>query len=252
MEERVKTGIKGLDKMLQGGLYRGTITVVKGAPGTGKSCFAIEFLGRGTAEFGEAGLYVTFEHFPEQLYRDASSIGFDFKRHEQDGKLKILFVSPRVFTSQLKEAGGEFDQLMVKHNIQRIVVDSINHLVEEEQDVKKFRALVYSFVNAFRRYNATTLITQEDPTIIGEFTAVEFGLSFMTDTLIQLRFVEIESAFKRALLVIKQRASAHDAKIREFQITSKGIQVEEPFKGKEGILSGAPRDVARRVEEFYK
>lgn len=252
MEERVKTGIKGLDEMLKGGLYRGTITVVKGAPGTGKSCFAIEFLSRGIEEFGEAGLYVTFEHFPEQLYRDASSLGFDFKRYEQDQKLKILFVTPHVFISQIKEAGGEFDRLMIKHNIQRVVVDSINHLTEEERDVKKFRAFVYSFTNGLRRYKATTLLTQEDPAIVGGVTAVEFGLSFMVDALIQLRFVEIESTFKRALLIVKQRASDHDRSIREFEITDKGIQIEEPFKGKEGILFGAPRDVARRVEEFYK
>lgn len=141
MEERVKTGIKGLDKMLQGGLYRGTITVVKGAPGAGKSCFAIEFLGRGIKEFAEAGLYVTFEHFPEQLYRDASSIGFNFKKYEQDGRLKILFVTPHVFISQLQKPGGEFDRLMVKGNIQRIVVDSINHLAEEEKDIKNSELL---------------------------------------------------------------------------------------------------------------
>lgn len=252
MEQRVKTGIENLDKMLGGGFHPGTIAVVKGAPGTGKSCLGIEFLARGIEQFGEPGLYVTFEHFPQQLYRDAASIGFDFKRYEKDGKLRVELVSPRLFISQLKESGGAFDQLMVEHKVQRIVVDSINHLAEEERDHKAFRAFLYSFVNGLRRFNATTLITQEDAAILGGVTATEFGLSFMVDALIQLRFVEIESDFRRALLVVKQRASKHDTKIREFQITSKGVQIEEPFKGKEGILSGSPRDVARRVEQFYE
>ena len=235
MNDRVPTGIAGLDKMLDGGLLAGSAAIIKGAPGSGKSSFGIEYIAKGITEHDEVGLYVTFEEFSEQLYRDAASLGFDFEALAADGSLKLLFVSPAIFIDMLQKPGGEFDQLMLNSGVKRIVVDSINNVIESlcPDDCRDF---MYSFVNGLRRHRATTLLLQEDHSLMGECQMETFGLCYMVDTLIQLKYVEIKSALERAIIVIKQRATNHDNKIHSFKITSGGIQIGGPFTGKEAIL----------------
>ncbi len=251
MEVRLETGIAGLDPMLGGGFYAGTVTIIRGAPGTGKTSFGIEFLANGIEKYNETGLYVTFEEFSEQIYRDAASLGFDFRKHQESGQLKFLFSSPHVFAKQLQEPGGEFDRLMLEGNVKRIVVDSINNVIEDMKphDTREF---LYSFINGLKRHRTTAIILQEDTQLLGDGCIEESGLSYIVDSLIQLRFIEIRSALQRAIVIIKQRATKHDNQIRKFEITDHGIVIETPFKGKEGLMSGSPRDIAKRIEEFYK
>lgn len=248
MAKKNPTGVKGLDKMLDGGLYSGSICVIKGAPGTGKSSFGIEFIARGIEQFSENGLIVTFEHFPASLYRDGQSVGFDLRKMEKEGKLKILFTSPEVFMSYIEELDGEFDRMIIGGDIKRIFVDSINHLERLTDSTSELREKTYSFLNGLRRNDVTCLVAQEDTSITGDITTLEYGLSFIVDTIIQLRYVEINSQVEKAILVLKQRASEHDNKIRQFEITSKGINIEAEFKGQEGLLSGSPRKAAA---EFF-
>lgn len=249
MSARISTGITGLDKMLAGGLFAGSIAIVKGAPGTGKSSFGMQYLADGI-KHGEIGLYVSFEEFSQQLFRDAASLGFDFADYEKTGKLKFLFSSPQLFIRQLREPGGEFDRLMLDKGVTRIVIDSINNVIDalKPEDSRDF---LYGFINGLRRHRATTLLLQEDTNLLGDANMEAHGLSYMADTLIQLRYIEIKSALERAIIVIKQRATKHDNAIHKYAITSQGIVIDKPFTGKEGLLSGTPREVAKRVEDFY-
>ncbi len=251
MEMRVATGINGLDDMLGGGLLAGTVAIVKGAPGTGKSVFGIEYLARGIERFEETGLYITFEEFSEQLFRDAASLGFDFQKHEKSKKLKILFSSPQTFVEQLYKPGGMFDLLVLEQGVNRIVVDSIT-MILDTLNPKDARDFLYKFVNGLRRHRATSLVIQEETSLLGDGQLAEDGLSYMVDTLINLRYVEIRSAIERAVMIVKQRATDNDNMIHHFKITNKGIVIGQPFKDKEGLLSGTPRDTAKRVEELYK
>lgn len=249
MNARISTGIPGLDSMLGGGLFTGSIAIVKGAPGTGKSSFGIQYLAKGI-EQGEVGLYVSFEEFSQQLFRDAKSLGFDFEGFEKSGQLKFLFSSPQVFIEQLREPGGEFDRLMLDSGVTRIVIDSINNVIDALKDYES-RDFLYGFINGLRRHRATTILLQEDSNLLGDSHMEAHGLSYMADTLIQLRYIEMKSALERAILVVKQRATHNDNAIHRYSITDHGIVIAKPFTGKEGLLSGTPRDVAKRAEDFY-
>lgn len=103
--ERAPTGNKRLDLMMEGGPLRGSVTLVIGAPGTGKTCLGLEFISHGV-EMGEPGLIVTFEHFPKKLLRDASSLGYDLQEMERNGMLRILFTSPEIFFEQAQTPGA--------------------------------------------------------------------------------------------------------------------------------------------------
>lgn len=252
--ERVPTGIAGLDRMLGGGLLFNSVAVVKGAPGTGKSCIGVEFISRGIMQYGEPGLIITFEEFPRQLYRDAVSIGFDLRSFEHDNKLRTIFTTPAVFLREIQQPGGIFDRTIEEISARRVFVDSMTQLERITQDPVQLREIMYTFLNGLLRYEITALVTQEDAFITGNMSVAEAGLSYIVDTIIQLRYVEISSSIDRALFVLKHRASDHDKSIRRMTITSSGIEVEAAFEGREGILSGNPYTTrrAKKAEEFFK
>ncbi len=251
---RVPTGITGLDEMLGGGLLFNSVAVVKGAPGTGKSCIGMEFISRGAREFQEPGLIITFEEFPRQLYRDALSIGFDLRELEKAGKLRTIFTTPGVFLREIQQPGGIFDRTIEEISAQRVFVDSMTQLERITQDPVQLREIMYTFLNGLLRYEITAVVTQEDAFITGNMSVAEAGLSYIVDTIIQLRYVEISSSIDRALFVLKHRASDHDKRIRRMSITPQGVKVEASFEGREGILSGNPHVTRRlkKAEEFFR
>jgi len=242
--ERVKTGVPGLDQMLHGGLLPETATLVEGAPGTGKSTLGMQFIHYGIVECDEPGIILTFEQFPQQYYRDAASFGWDFQRLEEEGKLKIIMTSPEVSRVDLERAGGQIEQLAREMGARRIVVDSLSHFERLADDPVQLRQLVYGFINGLKREGLTAILTRESPALLGEAEGHDEGLAFLADTYILLRYVEMDSAIHKALLVLKMRGSDHDKDIRQYTITPNGIQVQSRFEGREGIMSGSPRRMA--------
>jgi circadian clock protein KaiC len=254
LRERAKTGIKGLDSMIEGGPLRGSVTLVIGAPGTGKTCLGLEFIAHGILEMDEPGLIITFEHFPKKLLRDALSLGFDLQEMERKGMLRILFTSPEIFFEQAQAPGGLLDTMVQELGAKRILIDSISHLERLADDPVRLREIAFTFINALLRHGLTAVVTQEDPDITGDMSASQYGISYLVDMVIILRYVEMDSSVSKALLILKQRASAHDKSIREFRITDNGMVIEEPFTDREGVLSGVPRkkEIDAFVEVFGK
>src|SRR5439155_693395 len=100
----VKTGIKGLDEILFGGIPRGNIILVAGTAGTGKTTLGVEFVYRGARQFNEPGVIVLFEVAPDKLIRDAALFGWDLRELERDGRLKMVFTTRQVFQQELLQA----------------------------------------------------------------------------------------------------------------------------------------------------
>ncbi len=242
MKKRAKTGIVGLDDMLAGGLLEGSSVLVKGAPGTGKTTLGLQFLCHGAAEEGEAGLLVTFEEFPHSVHRDARSLGWDLRDLEKNRKLKIIFTSPRVFLSSLEAPSSPLNRTIMEWNIRRVVLDSITHFTRLTNDPSELRNIYNKVVNGLKREGVTSLLTSEGMTM-GLDPQEKGRLSFVVDTIILLRYVEIESAMERALLVLKMRGSDHTKDIRRFEIGEGGIRITGRFEGQEGLLTGSPRRV---------
>ncbi len=249
--DRVKTGITGLDEMLGGGFLRNTANLVEGAPGTGKTTLGMQFIHNGILA-GEPGLIVTFEEFPQQYYHDAAAYGWDFLGLEKQGLLKIIMTSPEVSRLDVESVGGMIETYVNEMEARRVVVDSISQFTRLTQDPIELRGLEFSFINALKRQGLTTILTRESPVLLGE-SAEDSQLSFVVDSYLMLRYVEIESAIRKALLVLKMRGSNHAKDIRQYEITMSGFEVQTKFEGREGILSGSPRRMADSfVEAFVK
>jgi circadian clock protein KaiC len=247
--ERVKTGIPGLDEMLQGGFLPQTANLVEGAPGTGKTTLGMQFIYHGIVACGEPGLILTFEEFPQQYYHDAANFGWDFRQMEREGKLRVMMTSPEVTKADREQVGGRIERLVQEIGARRVLVDSLSHFERLSKDPVRLRSIVYGFVNALKREGLTAVLTRENVALLGEAEGTDDALAFLVDSYILLRYVEIESALHKALLVLKMRGSNHDKGIRQFEITSRGIEVRAPFEGREGIMSGSPR---RMVDSFVQ
>ena len=249
--ERVRTGIPGLDEMLNGGFLPCTTNLVEGAPGCGKTTLGMQFIYHG-AQVGEPGLILTFEQFPQQYYRDAASFGWDFRALEKQGLLKVIMSSPEVVQADLEHFNGKIARLIHEMRAKRILVENISYFERMSRDPTELRALLYSFLNALKREGLVTLLTRETYVLLGNGEAEDVdqaNLCFLVDSYTLLRYVEIESAIRRAIIVLKMRGSAHDKRIRQFAIGSQGMVVQDPFRGREGIMSGNPRQMA---ESFVK
>ena len=250
--DRVKTGINGLDEMLGGGFLRRSANLIEGAPGTGKTTLAMQFIYNGIVQENEPGIIITFEEFPQQYYHDATGFGWDFQALEKKELLRVVMTSPEVSRLGIENVGGLIENHINQLGAKRIVVDSISHFARLTQDPVELRNLEYQFINALKRQGLTSILTRENPVFLGQ-TAENSEVGFVADSYLILRYVEIESAIQKALLVLKMRGSNHAKDIRQYEITQQGIQVQSRFQGQEGILSGSPRRLADSfVEAFVK
>lgn len=239
---RVKTGITGFDEMLGGGFLPQSANLVEGAPGTGKSTLGMQFIYNGIVKFNEPGLIITFEEFPQQYYFDAASMGWDFAKLEREGMLKIIMTSPEVTHEDLENVGGIIETYVADMGIKRVVVDSITHFERLTNNPIELRNIQYGFINALKREGLTSLLTKESATLLGEAANPNSDIAFVVDSYAILRYVEIDSAVSKAILVLKMRGSDHAKDIRQYDIEPEiGFNLKAKFQGREGILSGNPR-----------
>jgi circadian clock protein KaiC len=235
-EERVATGVPGLDEMLSGGFVPGSAVLVRGAPGCGKTSLGLQFLVHGSHNH-QPGLLISFEEFPSSIHRDAESFGWSLADMEQQGMLHLMFTSPQVLLDSLASANSSLSRLLLEGGIQRVVLDSVSHFTRLTDDSVKLRNYYNTIINGFKREGVTLLLLGEDNRT--SRPQHEKGkLSFVVDTILLVRYVEVESAMQRAIVVLKMRGSDHAQEIRNLEIRKDGVHVTGVFEGRENILSG--------------
>ncbi len=237
-EQRVAFGIKALDKMISGGFLRGSANLLEGAPGTGKTTLAMQYIYNGIKMYDEPGLIITFEEFPQQYYHDAMQFGWDLKKLEAEEKLKVIFSDPQTTLDEFDKMDGEFVSLVEKLQIKRVIIDSMSHFESLVSDQYELREIETRLINALKREGVTSILLRENDNLLGQVSHVTSKVPFIVDSYTLLRYVEIDSAIEKALCILKMRGSDHQKDIRCFRITSKGIEVESKFSGREGIMSG--------------
>ena len=243
--KRARTGSGELDAMTGGGFFEGSAVLLSGASGTGKSLFATQFLNAGL-EAGEPGVYFSFEESREQVIRNAAGLGWDLKAHEEQGRLKIASAFPEQY--YLEEYIDYIIDTVTRTGARRVVIDSLSSLAHVYSDdiLRDFTARLIGF---FKNNLVTAVLTNASSSMLGATSITESGLSTMTDTIINLRFVEIESELRHAILIVKMRGSKHDKHLREYVISPAGLKIASSFAGYEGVISGSTRKVGASVEE---
>ena len=239
LSEKVSTGVRGFDEMTNGGVYRGSILLVAGSTGSGKSVTGMQFISDGLDK-GEPCLYIGLEESRDQIKRNASKFGWDFSGHEESGLLKFLCEYPG--TKYPEEHLMAVMEILDRNKIKRCVVDSLS-AISNAYGVPEFRMFLLRLYGILKSREVTTIFT----TATGDFVQTEkltdAHISTITDAIIFLKYVEINSEMRLMASVIKTRGNDHSRSLREYRITSTGITVGESFKGYESVLSGNAKKV---------
>lgn len=243
-EEFLKTGIEGLDFILGKGIPRKSIISVEGAPGTGKTNFAMQFLVNGIQNSNESGAYITFEELPEQIYKDMLSFNWDLKELEKQNKFRLICVSPEVLLDGLLTHDGFIETLLKEIDCQRLVIDSISLFrFSFAEDMKRYRSTLYSLRNIFRKLGITTIFIKELSAVTND---VDFE-NYVVDGVIRLSLKEhLEIFRKRTLEILKMRGTKISEGEHIFDFEPTGINVvpalstveDKIIKEKEFIKTG--------------
>lgn len=235
-EVRISSGVEYIDKMCGGGFFRDSIILVSGATGTGKTLIVTHFLAGGAAA-DERCMVFAFEESREQLFRNASGWGIDFAEMERDGRLMVVCNYPEVMG--LEDHLVSMRAAINTFRPNRVAIDSLSAL-ERISTVRGFREFVISLTSFIKHQEIAGLFTSTTPTLLGGTSVTEAHISTITDSIILLRYAEIDGEMRRGMTVLKMRGSAHDKNIREFTIDQHGMHIGEPFRNVSGILAGNP------------
>ena len=222
--ERSSLGHPVLDEMTGGGVYRDTITLVRGPSGVGKSLLTACFLKAGLAA-GEHVLMFSFEESPEEFGRNAAAIGLDVRPALMDGTLRIVARYPERLP--LEDLLAQLKADIEQEAPSRIALDSLSALARSASPAAA-REFVVAFTTYLKERGIAGLMTEQcDATSAGDGLAADSFAASLADAVILLRFDVEGRRVQRTLTVVKVRGSAHASDIRDYRITSDGLELAE-------------------------
>jgi circadian clock protein KaiC len=247
-EKRLSIGIPELDEMLGGGIPEGDSLLVAGSSGTGKSLLATQFIAAGIYR-GEPGIVAVFEERPDEYVGRASSFGLDLHTPLQDGNLKVIYLRP--LDLSVDEALQEILEAVNQTGAKRLVIDSLAgfEMALAPGFRADFRESLYRMIFSLTGSGITILSTVEMEESFTELLFSTYSISFLTDDIIRLRYVEIDGQLRKVMIVVKMRGGAHSKEIREYEITSKGVVIGGRLMDYDRLTTGIPRRVDRASPE---
>jgi circadian clock protein KaiC len=231
--ERVSTGVARLDTMLTGdGYYRGGSMLVTGSPGSGKTTLAASFV-RAGCERGERSLLFAFEESPEQLIRNQRSVGIDLRPHIDTGLLCVRSTRPAAH-------GLEGHLASIIHDLdvfdpQLVVIDPLSAFGSTATDRE---AMLTRLIDLLKARGITALCTSMTTS---DADVSELGISSVIDVWMDLQSVEVNGERNRSLTIIKARGTAHSNQVREFVMSSDGIELVDVYTGGADVVMGSAR-----------
>lgn len=243
--KRLGMGIPELDDMMGGGIPEGDSLLVAGSSGTGKSLLATQFIAEGIRQ-KEPGIVAVFEERPEEYTNRAGSFGLDLEAAIHDGMLKVIYLRP--LDLSVDETLHEILDAIRSMNAKRLVIDSLAgfEMALAPGFREDFRESLYRMIFSLTGIGVTILSTLELDESFTELPFSTFDISFLTDDIIRLRYVEIEGQLRKILMVVKMRGGSHSKDIREYEITSNGVAIGNRLSGYDRLITGVPTVVERK------
>ncbi|WP_435361339.1 ATPase domain-containing protein [Haloarchaeobius sp. DFWS5] len=234
----VSTGVPEMDELLNGGLERGTVTVISGPSGVGKTTTGSQFMSA-AAENGERSVIFMFEESTDTFLHRSRAIGIPVDEMLANDTLSVreiepLAVSPDEFAHMVREEVDQRDTSVV-------MIDGISgyRLSIRGEDDDLIREL-HALCRYMRGMGVTTILVDDVESITGEFLATSERISYLADNILFLRYLELDAQIHRAMGVLKMRASDFERTLREFEIRADGLHLGEPMTDLRGVLSAKP------------
>ena len=236
--ERVSSGIDGLDDMLGGaGMFRGSSTLVSGAPGTGKSSLAASFADAACAR-GERALLFAYEESSKQVLRNMSSIGLDLGQWERKGLLHIDASRPTLHG--LEQHLVHMYELVRDLKPSVVVVDPISNLTMERDD-RSLKPTLMRLIDFLKAKGVTALFTSLTSDMGVDVADSQVGVSSLMDTWILLSNLAGNGERTRTLQVLKSRGMPHSHQVREFVMGDQGVDLVDVYLAGDRVLTGTAR-----------
>lgn len=226
-----------LDRLLGGGLLRGTSTLITGAAGTGKSVMCLQYV-RAAVERGETVSVFIFDERLATFMMRAHALGMRVEEAMKSGRLRVYQVEPTEMSP------GEFANLVVKaveeHGSSLVVIDSINGYMNAMPAERLLGIQMHELLSYLANHGVTILLTLVQHGVFGGPVDEAVEVSYLADTVVLLRYFEYHGAVRNAMSVVKKRTGVHEKTIREFRIEAGGLAVGEPLHQFQGVLTGVP------------
>jgi len=222
MFKRIKSGITGLDPLIEGGFIEGSVNLVTGGTGTGKTTFSTQFLWDGLQR-GESCIYITLEEGPDAIKQDASLFGWDFEKYEKKGLCKFIYHDP----VQVNNIGSVIIDEISNIKAKRVVIDSLAVIGLVIGEPAQIRRRLMNIINTLKHSGCTSIVISEIPdgsNALSRFDVEEFTV----DSVILLNYLGIGGLDARSVVVRKMRGTNHGKDVYPFEITQKGIVVKKP------------------------
>jgi len=220
---RAPTGIPEFDKISRGGFIKNTTSIVCGSAGSGKTIFCTEFIKHGIDKYHENGLMISFEETRKKFFNYMMSIGIDLDKYEKEKNFIFLEYNPEQVKDFIIQGGGLIENLIEKHNIKRIVIDSLNAFVMLFKYESAQREACLELFKSLSNWECTILVTEEDkPSLTRELSTF---LDFEVDGVVFLYNLRMQDERQRAIEIVKMRGSDHSKRIHPFVISNKGIKI---------------------------
>ncbi|MEA2089349.1 MAG: ATPase domain-containing protein [Thermoproteota archaeon] len=222
MNERVKTGVEGLDQLIQGGFLKGDIILLAGHTGSGKTILSTQFIYNGAVHHRENGVYATFEEDEKTLKRNMLGFGFDLNKQEHENKIKVIGLE--AMKASGLDANIEFVLNAIKSiQAKRLVVDSLTAFLSACEEKFEYRTLMHLFYKILKKLNCTTIMTCSVPT--GSQT-LGLGIEeFIADSVMTLENVIRDSELKTRFMIRKIRGTGHSRKYHDVIINENGLKI---------------------------
>ncbi len=232
------SGIPELDKLLGGGLDRGTSTLVIGPAGCGKTTLCSQYMLTALAQ-GQGVACYQFEESRRTFIDRAAGMGMDFRPYLKSGLLELHQVDPAELSP------GDF-AFGVSEGVERrrtrlVVIDSLNGYLNAMPSERSLMIQMHELLSYLGRKGVLTLLVMAQHGMMGTNMQSPLDVSFLADSVILLRFFEALGEIRQAISVVKKRRSAHERTIREMRLGPAGMIIGEPLRKFEGVLTGVPR-----------
>jgi circadian clock protein KaiC len=241
---QISGGVPALDALLGGGLEYGSSTLIVGAPGTGKSSLAAQFVAA-AAGSGVKGAMFVFDESVATLLSRTAGMGVDLRRLVQAGTVTIQPIDPAELSP------GEFAHAL-RRAVERdgariIVIDSLNGYLNATPEERFLTIQLHELLSYLGQLGVATLIVGAHQGLIGGPMRTPVDTSYLADAVILLRYYEAHGEVRQAISIVKKRGGPHERTIRDFRLSSEGIQIGEPLRKFRGVLTGVPIPLEDKV-----
>ena len=235
--ERLASGLAGLDRLIGGGLERGTSTLMQGAAGTGKSTLAALFCAR-AAERGERSALFLFDESVNTLFSRLDGLGIPLRKHADAGLVSVTPIdpaelSPGQFVHAIRSA-------VEKHQASIVVIDSLNGYLNAMPDEKFLIIQLHEVLTYLGQQGVASVLVAAQQGLMGTHMAAPIDASYLADSVVLLRYFEAEGEVRQAISVVKMRGGEHERTIRDFSMKGGRIHIGEPLHNYRGVFTGVP------------